>query len=64
MQYQTAKDPDVSPRDQRPQLETGGMAPTQHGCSGGDETGPAPGTGTHIQAVVASSSSPTLYFVF
>lgn len=35
MQYQPAKDPDVSPHDQRPQLETGHMAPAQHGCSEG-----------------------------
>ena len=41
MAYESAKDPGARLHDQRPQLETGRVAPAQHGCSQRDETGPA-----------------------
>lgn len=41
MEYESVEDPDARLHDQRPQLETGRMAPAQHGCSQRDETGAA-----------------------
>lgn len=41
VEYESAKNPDARLHDQRPQLETGRMAPAQHGCSQRDETGAA-----------------------